>query len=55
MVLLVGGHQKVDGVRERGVRDVVNQPGNLLLPNGPQPAQQQMHAQAVLEPGHVLE
>ena len=55
VVLLLGGHQEVDGVRERGVGDVVEEPGDLLLAVGSQAAQQQVDAQAVLEPGHVLE
>ena len=55
VVLLSGGHQKIDGVRERRVGDVVQEPGNLLLEISAQTAQQDMNAQAVLEPGHVLE
>ena len=55
VVLLFGGHQEVDGVRERGVGDVVKQPGDLLLARCAQAAQQQVDPQAVLESGHVLE
>ena len=54
VVLLLRGHQEIHSVRERRVRNVVQEPGNLLLAAGAQPSQKDMNTQTVLEPRHVL-
>ena len=55
VVLLLGGEDEIDRVRERRVRDVVQEPGDLLPAVGPQSAQQDVDTQAVLEPSDGLE
>ena len=55
VVLLLRGEDEVDRVRERRVRDVVQEPGHPLAAVGPQPAQEEVDPQAVLEPGDRLE
>ncbi len=55
VVLLLRGEDEVDRVRERRVRDVVEEPGDLLATIGPELAEQDVDPQAVLEPGDRLE
>ncbi len=55
MVLLVRRDDEVDRVRERRVRDVVQQPGDLLAERCTELAQQDENAQRMLESRHVLE
>ena len=56
VVLLDGGDDEIDRVRERRVRHVVEQTGHLLAAIGAESAQQKnMDAEAMLVAGDVLE
>ena len=55
MILLLRSENEIDRVRERGMRDVVQQARDLFAAWGPQPPQQDEDAQAVLVSRHVLE
>ena len=55
VVLLLGGDDEIDRVREGRVGDVVEEARDLLAEVRPQPAQEQVDAQAMLVSGDRLE
>ena len=55
MILLIGRNQKVNGVRESCVRNVVQKAGYAFLLSGPKPLQENIDPKAVLKPADGFE